>query len=319
VLRTTAERLPVLILAGPTGVGKSEWAERLAETAPLEIVSVDSAQVYRGLDIGSAKPDLATRQRLPHHLIDVCDAAESYSAGRFVSDALAAIGVIQGRGRVPLLVGGTMLYFRALLDGLAPLPQASARMRRELDERASREGWPALHAQLAQLDPAAAARINSSDSQRIQRALEVCYMSGRPISELQRDRVSALSGMRVHGWALVPGERQVLHERLEARFRSMLRAGFLEEVRSLQQRGDLHSASPSMRAVGYRQLWAHLEGQYSLQEAERRGIFATRQLCKRQLTWLRSDSSLQRLDPFAAQAWASWNGDVHRVLQELGF
>ncbi len=319
MLRTTAERLPVLILAGPTGVGKSEWAERLAEIAPLEIVSVDSAQVYRGLDIGSAKPDLATRQRIPHHLIDVCDAAESYSAGRFVSDALAAIGVIHARGRVPLLVGGTMLYFRALLEGLAPLPQASVRMRRELDERASREGWPALHAELAQLDPVAAARINSSDSQRIQRALEVCYMSGRPISELQRDRVSALSEMRVHGWALVPGERQVLHERLEARFRSMLRAGFLEEVRSLQQRGDLHSASPSMRAVGYRQLWAHLEGHYSLQEAERRGIFATRQLCKRQLTWLRSDSSLQRLDPLAAQAWASWNGDVRRVLQELWF
>ena len=314
-----AEPRPVLILAGPTGVGKSEWAERLAETAPLEIVSVDSAQVYRGLDIGSAKPDIATRRRIPHHLIDVCDAAESYSAGRFVSDAVAAIGQIHARGRVPLLVGGTMLYFRALLNGLAPLPPASVQRRRELDERASREGWPALHAELARLDPVAAARINSSDSQRIQRALEVCYTSGRPISELQRDRVSALSEMRVRGWALVPGERQVLHERLEARFRAMLSAGFLEEVRSLQRRGDLNAASPSMRAVGYRQLWAHLEGQYSLQEAEQRGIFATRQLCKRQLTWLRSDTSLQRLDPLAAQAWASWNGDVRRILQELGF
>jgi len=311
------EVLPVFVLTGPTGAGKSGWAERVAESAPVEIVSVDSALVYRGMDIGSAKPDRGLRLRLPHHLIDICEPTENYSAGRFVVDAIAAIEAIHARGRVPLLVGGTMLYLRALLHGLAQLPEASPQIRRGIDERASREGWSSLHAELARLDPAAAARINCADPQRIQRALEVCYMTGRPISELQRDTVSPLKGYPVHSWALSP-DRSVLHQRLEARFHGMLTAGFLDEVRALRARGDLNARHSSMRAVGYRQLWAHLEGEYDLAEATRRGIIATRQLAKRQLTWMRSEHSLEWLDPDISSSQASWNRDLSQMLRELG-
>jgi tRNA dimethylallyltransferase len=212
-----------------------------------------------------------------------------------------------------------MLYLRALLHGLAPLPQASPQLRREIDERAAREGWFALHAELARLDPQAAVRINSGDSQRIQRALEVCYATGRPISELQRDTVSPLAGCRLRSWALAPGDRPVLHQRLEQRFRAMLATGFVEEVRALRQRGDLNPAHSSMRAVGYRQLWAHLEGEYDLEEAARRGIFATRQLAKRQLTWMRSEQSLEWLDPDNPSSQASWNRDLGHELRRLGF
>jgi tRNA dimethylallyltransferase len=314
---------PVWVLTGPTGAGKSAWAERLAQEAPVEIVSVDSALVYRGLDIGSAKPDRALRQRLPHHLIDICEPTDNYSAGRFVADATAAIRAIQARGRVPLLVGGTMLYLRALMRGLAPLPEASPQLRREIDQRAACEGWPALHAELARLDPQAAVRIKSGDAQRIQRALEVCYLTGRPFSqllaELQRDSVSPLAAYRVRAWAMAPRNRAVLHQRLELRFHSMLAAGFLEEVRSLRARGDLDARHSSMRAVGYRQLWAHLAGEYDLAEATRRGICATRQLAKRQLTWMRSESSLSWLDPDTPLSQAAWNRDLGRELRELGF
>jgi tRNA dimethylallyltransferase len=310
--------LPVFVLTGPTGAGKSEWAERLAQASPVEIVSVDSALVYRGLDIGSAKPDRALRQRIPHHLIDICEPTENYSAGQFVTDAITAIRQIHARGRVPLLVGGTMLYLRALLRGLAPLPQASPQVRREIDERAAREGWSALHAELARLDPAAALRINRSDPQRIQRALEVCYMTGQPISQLQRDTVSPLAHYRIRAWALAPANRAVLHERLEVRFHSMLAAGFLDEVRSLLQRGDLNATHSSMRAVGYRQLWAHLAGEYDLAEATWRGICATRQLAKRQLTWMRSEQSLEWLDPDTPLSQTSWNRDLSHELIELG-
>jgi tRNA dimethylallyltransferase len=310
--------LPVLVLAGPTGAGKSAWALRLANAAPVEIVSVDSALVYRGLDIGTAKPSATERARVVHHLIDICDPTESYSAGRFVTDALAHIREIQERRHVPLLVGGTMLYFRALLRGLAPLPQASAQRRNQIDARALREGWPALHAELERLDPESAARISPNDPQRIQRALEVYYESGRPLSQLQRRTVSPLAGEPVWQWALVPGERSRLHERLERRFYSMLAAGFLEEVRSLYARGDLNAGLPAIRAVGYRQLWTHLEGEVSLDEATQRGITATRQLAKRQLTWIRSERSLRWLDPDAAGAEASWNRDVLSGLRELG-
>ena len=310
--------LPVLVLAGPTGAGKSAWAIRLAEQAPVEIVSVDSALVYRGLDIGTAKPSAAERARIPHHLIDICDPADRYSAGRFVQDALAQVGAIQARGRVPLLVGGTMLYFRALLRGLAPLPQASAERRREIDARAMREGWPALHAELARLDPQAAARISRNDPQRIQRALEVCYETGQTLSDLQKQTVSPLNAGRVWQWALVPGERGRLHARLERRFYSMLAEGFLEEVRALHGRGDLNASVPAIRAVGYRQLWSHLEGEISLQEAKLRGVAATRQLAKRQLTWIRSERSLQWLDPDSDGVEASWNRDVRMRLRELG-
>jgi tRNA dimethylallyltransferase len=310
--------LPIFVLTGPTGAGKSEWAERLAQAAPVEIVSVDSALVYRGLDIGSAKPDRGLRQRISHHLIDICEPTDNYSAGRFVADAIAAIRQIHAKGRVPLLVGGTMLYLRALVHGLAPLPEASPQVRREIDERAAREGWSALHAELARLDPHAAARINSGDPQRIQRALEVCYMTGQPISRLQRDTVSPLAHYPIRAWALAPANRAVLHQRLELRFHRMLAAGFLDEVRSLRQRGDLDAAHSSMRAVGYRQLWAHLAGEYDLAEATWRGVSATRQLAKRQLTWMRSEQSLTWLDPDTPLSQASWNSDLSHELRELG-
>jgi tRNA dimethylallyltransferase len=308
----------VFMLTGPTGAGKSQWAEAVAQAAPVEIVSVDSALVYRGLDIGSAKPNAELRQRIPYHLIDICDPTEHYSAGRFATDAIAAIQQILQAGKVPLLVGGTMLYLRALLHGLAPLPEASPEVRREIDARAAREGWSALHAELARLDPEAAGRINSNDAQRIQRALEVCYVTGQPISQLQRDTTSPLAGYRVRAWALAPSDRALLHRRLEERFHSMLQAGFLNEVRLLRQRGDLTSSHSSMRAVGYRQLWAHLEGEYDLAEAVRRGVSATRQLAKRQLTWMRSEPFFARLDPGAPMSQSSWNSDLSHELRELG-
>ena len=306
--------LPVLVLAGPTGAGKTDWAIRLAESAPVEIVSVDSALVYRGLDIGTAKPARELRERVPHHLIDICEPTESYSAGRFVPDAVAAVRDVHARRRVPLLVGGTMLYLRSLLHGLAPLPQADSRLRAELDARAARQGWPALHAELARLDPEAAARVAPTDSQRIQRALEVCYNTGRPISELQRATVSPLAGRRVHYWMLAP-PRAVLHERIQRRFEAMMAAGFLEEARSLRRNGALTARHPSMRAVGYRQLWAHLDGQYPLEEAVRRGVAATRQLAKRQLTWMRGEALGRWIEP---EAGLSWNRDICNLLARLG-
>lgn len=306
--------LPVLVLAGPTGAGKTDWAIRLAESAPVEIVSVDSALVYRGLDIGTAKPARELRERVPHHLIDICEPTESYSAGRFVPDAVAALRDVHARRRVPLLVGGSMLYLRSLLHGLATLPQADSRLRAELDARAARQGWPALHAELARLDPEAAARVAPTDSQRIQRALEVCYNTGRPISELQRATVSPLAGRRVHYWMLAP-PRAVLHERIQRRFEAMMAAGFLEEVRSLRRNGALTARHPSMRAVGYRQLWAHLDGQYPLEEAVRRGVAATRQLAKRQLTWMRGEALGRWIEP---EAGLSWNRDICNLLARLG-
>jgi tRNA dimethylallyltransferase len=313
----SAERraLPVLVLTGPTGSGKSAWAEGLAEEAPIEIVSVDSAQVYRGLDIGTAKPSSAVRARIPHHLIDVCDPAEGYSAGRFVSEALECIRAIQGRGRVPLLVGGTMLYLRALVRGLAPLPQASEPLRRSLDAQAAREGWPALHAELQRLDPQAAARIAPNDAQRIQRALEVCRLTGERLSDLQRRGSSPLAGVPLWAWALVPRERAELHRRIAERFHAMMATGWLEEVRGLYARGDLSAGHASMRTVGYRQLWAHLAGECTLAEAVEQGIAATRQLAKRQLTWMRAEGWAERVDP--ARQVLSWNRDVQRRLAEL--
>ena len=307
--------LPVFVLTGPTGAGKTEWAVRLARVAPVEIVSVDSALVYRRLDIGTAKPAHALRASIPHHLIDICEPTESYSAGRFVADALRCIGEIQGRRRVPLLVGGTMLYLRALLQGLAVLPQASPRLRAELDARAAQEGWPALHAELSRLDPQAAARIAANDGQRIQRALEVCLSSGQPLSVLQRATRSPLAQVPLRYWVLCPSDRARLHARLAQRFEAMMAAGFLDEVRALRARGDLTARHPAMRAVGYRQLWLHLEGQYDLAEAVRRGVAATRQLAKRQLTWMRAEPRGQWLDPDPETAEMSWNRDI---IQQLG-
>jgi tRNA dimethylallyltransferase len=307
-LPAASDLAPLLVLAGPTGAGKTEWALEAAGEEGVEIVSADSALVYRGLDIGTAKPSAAVRARVPHHLIDICDPAESYSAGRFVADALESIRDIRSRGRVPLLVGGTMLYLRALLHGLAVLPAADPALRAQLDAEAAREGWPALHERLAALDPAAAVRIAANDAQRIQRALEVCLTAGRPLSQLQRETVPPLQGHRVRFWVLCPSDRAALHARLAQRFEAMMAAGFLEEVRALHRRGDLTARHPAMRAVGYRQLWAHLDGAYDLAEGIRRAVAATRQLAKRQLTWLRAEAGAEWLDPELSQV--SWIEDI---------
>jgi tRNA dimethylallyltransferase len=282
---------------GPTGAGKSAAAVALAAQLPAEIVSVDSALVYRGLDIGTAKPDAATRAQVPHHLIDILDPAQPYSAGQFQRDALGAIEAIHARGRIPLLTGGTMLYFHALLHGLAELPEADADLRRELDERAARGGTAALHAELARVDARAAARIHPNDPQRIQRALEVFYLTGQPISELQASRQAPLAELHTVKIVLTPARRAALHQRIEERFLAMMAAGLLEEVRVLHARTDLDAQTPSMRAVGYRQLWAHLDGEYGLEEGVRRGIVATRRLAKRQLTWLRALPGASWVEP----------------------
>jgi tRNA dimethylallyltransferase len=293
---------PVPVLTGPTGTGKTEFALALAREFPIEIVSVDSAQVYRGLDIGSAKPAPAVRAQVPHHLIDLVDPASSYSAGQFVRDAARAIGDIEARGRVPLLVGGTMLYLRALIGGIAELPEGNPELRAAIDAAAAREGWPALHARLAGVDAAAAARIHPNDAQRIQRALEVHAVTGQPISSLQSATASALP-RSFHVMALIPADRARLHAALQRRFEQMMAAGLLEEVRTLHARGDLTAAHAAIRAVGYRQLWAHLAGSYPLEAAVARAVAATRQLAKRQMTWLRSMPNIRAFDPHDAQSF----------------
>lgn len=310
-------RPDAVLLAGPTASGKSDWALALAERLPLEIVSVDSAQVYRGFDIGSAKPGPELRARLPHHLIDIRDPAATYSAGEFVTDALGAIAAIRARGRLPLLVGGTMLYYRALVQGLAPLPQADPAVRAALDARAARDGWPALHAELARRDPLAASRIHPNDAQRIQRALEVLETTGRPLSEMQRG-TAPVHGLALQRWALVPSDRRALAQRIEARFDAMLAAGFVDEVRALHARGDLPADAPSLRAVGYRQLWEHVAGRVDAAAAIERAKAATRQLARRQLTWIRADGDWQCVDPLAPDARARWVKAVLATLRQRG-
>lgn len=280
-------QLPVVLLMGPTGAGKTQLSFELARHFPVQVVSVDSAMVYRGLDIGTAKPARAERERVPHHLIDIRDPAESYSAGQFVRDALGAIGAIHREGGMPLLVGGTMLYFHALLHGLATLPEGDAQVRAAIEREAADSGWPALHAQLAEVDPVAAARIHPNDPQRIQRALEVFRTTGVAISALQTARRPALADARTLRVVLDVPDRAELHARIEGRFESMMQAGFLEEVRALHRRSDLDARKPALRAVGYRQLWRHLDGECTLEGAVRQAIAATRQLAKRQFTWLR--------------------------------
>ena len=303
---------PVALLLGPTASGKSAVAMALAGRLPIEIVSVDSAQVYRGMDIGTAKPGPAERAAVPHHLIDLVDPRDSYSAARFVVDAGAAIARIRARGRLPLLVGGTMLYARALVEGLHPLPAADAALRRRLEEQARALGWPALHARLARVDPLTAARLEPGDAQRIQRALEVFELSGRPLSEwlsrppavagdeaaqASRDRRRDTAGVRTDAppdmkflhIALEPSDRSALHARIVARFHAMIAAGLVDEVQALRARGDLDPGLPSMRCVGYRQVWAWLDAGAGRPEPMiDAGIAATRQLAKRQLTWLRA-------------------------------
>lgn len=286
---------PAILLMGPTASGKTALAMELARAVPAEIVSVDSALVYREMDIGTAKPSPALRREVPHHLLDLLDPVEAYSAGRFRRDALEAMDAVRSRGRVPILAGGTMLYFRALQCGLAELPEADAALRAELDEAAARHGWPALHAELARVDPVAAARIQPGDSQRIQRALEVWRLSGTPLSELQAAGARPPEGWNFLKLGLAPASRPDLHEAIERRFQSMMVAGFLVEVERLHGRGDLHPGLPSIRAVGYRQLWAHVTGECSLASAVEDAIAATRRLAKRQMTWLRAETGLRWL------------------------
>jgi tRNA dimethylallyltransferase len=281
---------------GPTGAGKSDLAMRLAEAFPVEVVSVDSALVYRGMDIGTAKPDASSRARVAHHLIDIRDPAQNYSAGEFTRDAWSAMQDIWRRGRQPLLVGGTMLYFHALSFGIAELPEADLEVRAAIERQAAESGWAALHRELQQVDAAAAARIHVNDPQRIQRALEVYRLTGRTITGLQQKRVSAFADVDVTEFAVAPLERRDLHTRIELRFGAMLDAGLLAEVRALYERSDLSAEHPSMRAVGYRQLWRHLAGQCALDEARIQAIAATRQLAKRQLTWLRRRERAQWFD-----------------------
>ncbi|MDP3858053.1 MAG: tRNA (adenosine(37)-N6)-dimethylallyltransferase MiaA [Stagnimonas sp.] len=302
--------IPALFLMGPTASGKTGLALALhaeAEAGRLpwagaDLVSVDSAQVFRQMDIGTAKPDAATLARVPHALIDILDPAESYSAARFRVDALALVAASRARGRLPILVGGTSLYFRALQYGLSELPAADPAVRARLEAEAAELGWPALHERLAALDPEAGAKIKPMDQQRIQRALEILELSGRSRSEhWAAPRSEGLPGPLVK-LALMPPEREVLHAAIERRFRQMMAAGFLDEVRALRARGDLDPALPAIRAVGYRQLWEHLDGRGSLSEAVERGVVATRQYAKRQITWLRSEADTEWIDPRAGGA-----------------
>ena len=295
---------------GPTASGKTALAVELVKHFPCDIISVDSAMVYRGMDIGTAKPDAETLRIAPHRLIDILDPTDSYSAGRFRKDALVAMAEITAAGRVPLLVGGTMLYFRALQYGLAELPTADAQVRAELDTRALRLGWPTLHAELARIDPAAAARIRATDPQRIQRALEVFYVTGRPISELQAAKAVQHVVYRFVKFAVVPSSRALLYERIVRRFRLMMDKGFLAEVAGLRNRGDLTRAHAAARSVGYRQLWEHLDGECSLDSAVQRGIVATRGYAKRQLTWLRAETEVQWFASDAPQTSAEVRGRV---------
>ncbi len=287
-----ADRPFAVFLMGPTASGKTELAVRLAQALPCEIVSVDSALVYRGMDIGTAKPGPEVLEQAPHRLIDICDPSEPYSAARFREDALRAMAEIHDRGRVPLLVGGTMLYFRALEKGLSVLPEADPQVRARLEREGSIQGWDALHRRLAAVDPAAARRIHPNDPQRIQRALEVYELTGQPLSKLQARQGERLLPCRLVKLARAPRERQLLHQRIEQRFRLMLETGLEEEVRGLLARGDLVPATPALRAVGYRQVVSFLLGEYGRDDMLRRGVSATRQLAKRQLTWLRADPEI---------------------------
>jgi tRNA dimethylallyltransferase len=296
----------VICLAGPTAAGKSASTLALAERWPLEIVNVDSATIYRGMDIGTAKPSPEEQAQVPQHLLDILDPIQSYSAADFVADALRLIDEIRARGRIPLLAGGTMMYYKALRDGLDDLPQADPALRAELEARAAVQGWPALHAELAQLDPVTAARLAPNDSQRIQRALEICMLSGQPMSALllRSQRPRDATGNQYLTISLEPSDRAALHARIEQRFDAMLDRGLLDEVRALRARGDLHTGLPSVRCVGYRQMWAHLDGEVDLATARAQGLAPTRPLAKRQITWLRAQPERVIVDCLAADAVA---------------
>ncbi|WAJ36981.1 tRNA (adenosine(37)-N6)-dimethylallyltransferase MiaA [Pseudomonas sp. GOM7] len=300
---------PAIFLMGPTAAGKTDLALELARVLPCDLISVDSALIYRGMDIGTAKPDKAVLAEFPHALIDIRDPAESYSAAEFRADALAAMADSTARGRIPLLVGGTMLYYKALLDGLADMPSADPAVRAELEARAAAEGLEALHRELAEVDPESAARIHPNDPQRLVRALEVYRVSGLSMSEHRRRQAAGNPDCDAPGggqlpytvaqFAIAPAERQILHARIAQRFHAMVEQGLIGEVEALRERSDLHSGLPSIRAVGYRQVWDYLDGRLSRSEMLERGIIATRQLAKRQFTWLRGWESLHWLDSLA--------------------
>ncbi|MBJ2347940.1 MULTISPECIES: tRNA (adenosine(37)-N6)-dimethylallyltransferase MiaA [Pseudomonas] len=297
---------PAIFLMGPTAAGKTDLAIELTKVLPCELISVDSALVYRGMDIGTAKPSKELLAEFPHRLIDILDPAEAYSAADFRRDALQAMAEITARGKIPLLVGGTMLYYKALVDGLADMPAADPEVRAQIEEEAARLGWQALHEQLAAIDPESAARIHPNDPQRLSRALEVYRVSGQSMTALRQRQSAqsteaAASGLQqlpytVANLAIAPANRQVLHRRIEQRFTLMLEQGFIDEVVALRERSDLHAGLPSIRAVGYRQVWDYLDGKLTSAEMRERGIIATRQLAKRQFTWLRSWTDLHWLD-----------------------
>jgi tRNA dimethylallyltransferase len=309
-LSTDTQEPSAIFVLGPTAAGKTGIAVQLVEQFPLEIISVDSALVYRGMDIGTAKPDAAILRRAPHRLIDIRDPAQAYSAAEFCADALQAMTAIRAAGRIPLLVGGTMLYFRALQRGLSPLPQAQPHIRQQLYDRLAIEGLPALHAELQSIDPHSAQRIHRNDPQRTLRALEVFMATGQTMSAIIAQNQGSRLPYRLLKLALLPQDRAFLHQRIEARFRQMLQVGFVDEVEQLRRRGDLHADMPSMRTVGYRQIWSYLEGAYDYDVMLQRGVIATRQLAKRQLTWLRAEFELETFD--------CENPDMRRLSEVVG-
>ena len=290
---------PAIFLMGPTASGKTGVAVELVQRLPVELISVDSALVFRDMDIGTAKPDAATLARAPHHLIDIISPTEAYSAAAFRHDALRLMADISARGKIPLLVGGTMLYFKALREGLSPLPQADAALRAELDAEIAQHGIEHLHAKLAEVDPETATRLHASDTQRIQRAMEIYLLSGKPMSELIKHQAQDELPYRILPIALIPSDRAVLHQRIAVRFAEMLKQGLLDELRSLREKYPLHRDMTSMRCVGYRQAWEYMEGDITEAELLEKGIAATRQLAKRQLTWLRSTPDILELDCLA--------------------
>lgn len=292
----------VLCLMGPTAAGKSAATLALAQRWPIEIINVDSATIYRGMDIGTAKPNREEQASTPHHLLDILDPTESYSVNRFCETTRDLIEAIRARGRIPVLAGGTMMYFKALRDGLDDLPRADVALRAELSARAEQVGWPALHAELARLDPTTAARLSVNDSQRIQRALEVCLLSGQAMSELLGRQSQTPDPIDWVAVSLEPSDRSALHTRIAARFDLMLDAGLVDEVRALHRREDLHPGLPSIRCVGYRQVWSYLEREIDAALMRDQAIAATRQLAKRQITWLRSTPQRQAIDCLAPTA-----------------
>ena len=302
-----------MCITGLTACGKTELAIRLAEEFPLEVISMDSAMVYRGMDIGTAKPSRELREQVLHHLIDIVEPTETYSAGRFASDARDALAGIYARDRIPLLVGGTLLYLRSFRDGLAELPAADPDVRQRLDAEAEVVGWGALHERLRLLDPGAAERISPTDRQRVQRALEVYELTGQALSSLQTQRTVA-PGIPVRAFALLPQDRAELGARIEQRFDAMVAAGFVEEVKALRDRGDLRATTPAMRALGYRQVWSYLGGDCDWEEAREKAVIATRRLAKRQMTWLRSDADIEFLPAQSDEAATAVARELEAVM-----